>query len=144
VGMLVCLALLSIPAHGDVQLLQNAEGQLTRLPGVAETGQWLGFWGSLTTLLLLGICTGFFAVPLQVFLQSRPPEDKKGRLIAVMNQANWIGVLLSSFFYLAFSTLVAKQDWPKSIMFLFIAALMLPIALFYHPKSESLSSEAAH
>jgi len=142
-GMLFCLALLSIPAGGDVHLLHDAEGQLTRLPGLAETGQWLGFWGSLATLLLLGICTGFFAVPLQVFLQSRPPEDKKGRMIAVMNQANWIGVLFSAFFYFAFSQLIEKFDWPKSIMFLFIAALMLPIALFYHPKSESLGSEAA-
>jgi len=142
-GMLACLALLSIPAGGDVHLLQDAEGQLTRLPGLAETGQWLGFWGSLATLLLLGICTGFFAVPLQVFLQSRPPEDKKGRMIAVMNQANWIGVLFSAFFYFAFSQLIDAMDWPKSIMFLFIAALMLPIALFYHPKSESLGSEAA-
>jgi len=143
-GMLVCLAILSIPAGGDVQLLYDAEGQLTHLPGVAETGQWLGFWGSLSTLLLLGVCTGFFAVPLQVFLQSRPPEDKKGRMIAVMNQANWIGVLLSSFFYWAFSKLIENQDWPRSMMFLFIGALMLPIALFYHPKSEALSSEASH
>jgi len=137
-GMLACLALLSIPAGGDVQLLHDAEGQLTRLPGVAETAQWLGFWGSFATLLLLGISTGFFAVPLQVFLQSRPPADKKGRLIAVMNQANWIGVLLSSLFYWVFSMLLDKQDWPRSIMFLFIGMLMLPIALFYHPKNESL------
>ena len=142
-GMLVCLAILSIPASGDVQLLLDAEGQLTRLPGVAETGQWLGFWGSLTTLLLVGVFTGFFAVPLQVFLQSRPPEDKKGRMIALMNQANWVGVLLSSLFYWAFSKLIEIQDWPRSVMFLFIGALMLPIALFYHPKSESLGSEPA-
>ncbi len=142
-GMLVCLACLAIPASGDVQLLKDAEGQLTRLPGVAESGQWLGFQWSLATLFLLGIFTGFFAVPLQVFLQSRPPEDKKGRMIAVMNQANWIGVILSAFLYLAFSKLIEHQDWPRSMMFLFIGALMLPIALFYHPKNEALSNDEA-
>jgi hypothetical protein len=143
VGMLLCLALLAIPADGDVQLLKDAEGELLHLPGLAEAGQWLGFWGSLVTLLLLGIFTGFFAVPLQVFLQSRPPEDKKGRMIAVMNQANWIGVLLSAFLYWALSEVIEQQDWPRSAMFLFIGALMLPIALFYHPKNESLGNEPA-
>ena len=142
-GMLVCLAILAIPADGNIKLLQDAQGELVRLPGVAEAGQWLGFWGSLVTLLLLGIFTGFFAVPLQVFLQSRPPEDKKGRMIAVMNQANWIGVLLSSALYWLFSILIKMQNWPRSLMFLFIGALMLPIALFYHPKNEPSHSEIA-
>ncbi len=139
IGMLVCLALLAIPASGNIQLLKDAGGQLTHLPGLGEAGQWLGFWGSLGTLLLLGIFTGFFAVPLQVFLQSRPPEDKKGRMIAVMNQANWIGVLLSSALYWGFSVLIKEQNLPISVMFLFIGMLMLPVALFYHPQSETLN-----
>ena len=142
IGMLICLLLLSVPADGDIQLLLDAQGKLTRLPGLADAGQWLGFFGSLGALLLLGVFTGFFAVPLQVFLQSRPPEDKKGRMIAVMNQANWIGVLLSAFFYFSLSQLIEKQDWPRSVMFLFIGALMLPIALFYHPQSETLGEQA--
>lgn len=143
VGMLVCLAVLAIPADGDVELLKNAEGELGHMPGIGEAGQWLGFWGSLITLLLLGIFTGFFAVPLQVFLQSRPPEDKKGRMIAVMNQANWIGVIISALLYWGLSELIQLQDWPRSMMFLFIGILLLPIALFYHPKNESLSDRPA-
>ena len=31
------------------------------------------------------------------------------------------------------------RDWPRSIMFLFIALLMLPIAVYYHPKNETLA-----
>ncbi len=138
VGMMLCMLLLAIPSDGDIQLLQNAQGELTRFPGFAEARQWLGFFGSLATLLLLGMFTGFFAVPLQVFLQSRPPDDKKGRMIAVMNQANWIGVLLSAVFYLLLSQLIERQDWPRSMMFLFLGALMLPIVLFYHPRNETL------
>jgi len=138
VGMMLCMLLLAIPSDGDIQLLQNAQGELMRFPGFAEAGQWLGFFGSLATLLLLGMFTGFFAVPLQVFLQSRPPDDKKGRMIAVMNQANWIGVLLSAVFYLLLSQLIERQDWPRSMMFLFLGALMLPIVLFYHPRNETL------
>jgi len=138
IGMLVCLLLLAIPASGDLNLLKDAEGKLLQLPGIADGGQWLGFWGSLATLLLLGNFTGFFAVPLQVFMQSRPPDDKKGRMIAVMNQANWIGVVISTLLYGSLSWLIESAGWPRSMMFLFIAVLMLPIVLFYHPTADSL------
>ena len=94
--------------------------------------------GSLPVLLALGAFTGMFAVPLQVFMQCRPPDDKKGRMIAVMNQANWIGIIISAGLYQALAWLIESFNWPRSVMFLFIALLMLPVALFYHPKNEQL------
>ncbi len=139
IGLLVCLAIVSIPAGGDVAALKDAAGQLTRFPGIGESTQWLGFWANLPTFLVMGAFTGLFAVPLQVFMQSRPPDDKKGRMIAVMNQFNWIGILLAVAVYKAITELIEWQAWPRSITFLFIALLMLPIALFYHPKNEALS-----
>jgi MFS family permease len=139
IGMLVTLLLMCVPAHGDLALLRGADGLLEHLPGIGEGRQWLGFWGSLVTLLFLGVFTGFFAVPLQVFMQSRPPDDKKGRMIAVMNQANWVGVLIAQLLYGLLSTLLEAINWPRSFMFLFIAAMLLPIVLFYHPKDELLS-----
>jgi acyl-[acyl-carrier-protein]-phospholipid O-acyltransferase/long-chain-fatty-acid--[acyl-carrier-protein] ligase len=137
VGMLICLVLAGIPAGGDIATLQNAEGELTRMPGLGDARQWLGFWGSVPVMLLLGAFTGLFAVPLQVFMQSRPPRDKKGRMIAVMNQANWVGVLISAVSYWLLAKIVESSDWPRSTMFLFIAALTLPIALFYHPRHDA-------
>lgn len=140
IGMFVCLVLVGLPADGDISLLQDAEGNLLRKPGVGESSQWLGFWGSFPVLLLLGIFTGMFAVPLQVFMQSRPPRDKKGRMIAVMNQANWVGIAISGVLYGVLTQLIENQNWPRSAMFFFIAALTLPIALFYHPKNEQLGT----
>ena len=139
VGLLVCLAIVAIPAGGDVQQLVGDDGTMVRLPGVGESSQWLGFWGSLPLFVVMGAFTGLFAVPLQVFMQSRPPADKKGRMIAVMNQANWVGILIAAGLYAGLTKLIEWQAWPRSIMFLFIAALMLPIAIFYHPKNETLS-----
>jgi acyl-[acyl-carrier-protein]-phospholipid O-acyltransferase/long-chain-fatty-acid--[acyl-carrier-protein] ligase len=109
------------------------------MPGVGESTQFLGYWGSMPMFLVLGAFTGLFAVPLQVFMQSRPPADKKGRMIAVMNQANWIGILLAVGVYWTLTKLIEWQQWPRSVVFGFIALLMLPIALFYHPKNETLS-----
>ncbi|MCH8840857.1 MAG: MFS transporter [Planctomycetes bacterium] len=140
IGMLLCLILLAIPASGDMAKLKNEAGELLRLPGVGEAAQWLGYWGSLPILLLLGAFTGMFAVPLQVFMQSRPPDGKKGRMIAVMNQANWIGIGISGALYGALSMLIEARNWPRSTMFLFVAALTVPIVLFYHPRNEELGT----
>jgi MFS family permease len=139
IGLMICLAIVAIPASGDVGALKDAAGKLTRMPGMGETTQWLGYRASLPLFLVMGAFTGLFAVPLQVFMQSRPPDDKKGRMIAVMNQFNWIGILLAVAVYWALTKLIEWQDWPRSIVFLFIAAFMLPIAVFYHPKNEALA-----
>jgi acyl-[acyl-carrier-protein]-phospholipid O-acyltransferase/long-chain-fatty-acid--[acyl-carrier-protein] ligase len=143
IGMLVCLVIAGIPGGGDAVGVPDADGNITNLPGINEGRQWLGFWGSLPIMLLLGAFTGLFAVPLQVFMQSRPPEDKKGRMIAVMNQANWVGVLVSAGLYWLISRGVEAAGWPRSTMFLFIAALTLPIALFYHPRHEPAAAGAS-
>ena len=55
--------------------------------------QWLGYWGSMVSLISVGIFAAVFSIPVMVFLQSRPPAHLKGRLIATMNQANFVGIL---------------------------------------------------
>jgi acyl-[acyl-carrier-protein]-phospholipid O-acyltransferase/long-chain-fatty-acid--[acyl-carrier-protein] ligase len=139
IGMLVCMILLAIPASGDPSALIGADGKLDRVPGFGESRQWLGYYGSMGTLLLLGMFTGFFAVPLQVYMQKAPPEGKKGRMIAVMNQANWVGIVLNGVVYSLIAKLIEARHWPRCTAFLFIAVMMLPIVLFYHPKDEVLS-----
>jgi MFS family permease len=141
IGMLVCLVLAGVPTldHQGPNLANVAEDAAQHVPGIGESRQWLGFNASVPVMLLLGVFTGLFAVPLQVFMQSRPPDDKKGRMIAVMNQANWVGVLISAGLYWALKELIEQQGWPRCTMFLFVAAMSLPIALFYHPKNELLS-----
>ena len=141
IGMLGCLLLAGIPTldHQAPDAANAADEAARHAPGIGESRQWLGFNASVPVMLLLGVFTGLFAVPLQVFMQSRPPDDKKGRMIAVMNQANWVGVLISAGLYWALKELIEQQNWPRCTMFLFVAAMSLPIALFYHPKNELLS-----
>ena len=140
IGMIACLLLAGIPSGVEVAAVEVADAAAAQRPGIGESRQWLGFYASLPVMLLLGVFTGLFAVPLQVFMQSRPPKDKKGRMIAVMNQANWIGVLIAAGMYWALARLVEVSDWPRCVMFLFIAAMALPIALFYHPRHEAIDA----
>ena len=94
-------------------------------------------------LTSLGFAAGLFVVPLQVCLQTRPPEDQKGRMIGTMNLVNWIGIVLSAGFYqlglwLAPSAeiggdTVVQVHW----IFAALALLMLPVALWYRPQESA-------
>lgn len=113
---------------------------LLSLPG-GPKGHLLGFWGSIPVLIALGFSTGMFVVPIQVSLQARPPAEEKGRMIALMNQANWIGIILGA---LAFGIAIGyleDNNLPRNLVFLTTAAIMLPIALFYRPKEMVLSED---
>jgi MFS family permease len=96
----------------------------------------LGYRGSFPALIALGIAAGMLAVPVQVFIQTRPPEDQKGRMIAVMNLTNFIAILLSGVIYLGLDRLLTALHWPRSVLFAFIAALIVPVAIFYRPRVE--------
>ena len=60
-GIVVCMGVLSIS-------LPSANGPPVHL---------LGFWGSIPFLIVAGISAGMFAIPVQVFIQTRPPEHQK-------------------------------------------------------------------
>jgi len=94
----------------------------------------LGYAGSFPVLIFLGGAAGMLAIPVQVFIQTRPPDDQKGRMIAVMNLTNFIAILLSGAIYMAFDRLIEALHWPRSVLFAFNALLILPIGLFYRPK----------
>ncbi len=108
---------------------------LLALPGPRHGHLW-GYHGSFPLLVLLGLAAGLFAIPLQVFLQTRPPEGQKGRVIAVMNQANFAAILLSAAVYLLFDTIVIWFDWQRSTMFALAAVLVLPVAVWYRGARE--------
>lgn len=85
-------------------------------------------------LVLLGFFTGMFAVPIQVFLQERPPHELKGRMIATANFLNWIGILVAAAVYAAIKQLQIWWGWPPSYSF-GLTALPLVILLFvYRPR----------
>lgn len=122
-GMVGCLALLSLPA-AEID------------PANDRTPNLLGYFGSVLVLVVLGGFTGMFAVPLQVFLQSRPPPGQKGRMIATQNLLNWVGITMSAGVYFAAGQWNLSMDWPGFITFFGVpGTMMLVIALFYHPRS---------
>ena len=57
-------------------------------------------------------------------------------MIAVMNLTNFIAILLSGAIYMVLDRLIEAMHWPRSVLFIFNALLILPVALFYRPKIE--------
>ncbi|MGI8978626.1 MAG: MFS transporter [Pirellulaceae bacterium] len=112
--LVIILAILAIPGNGKWNLLHYS--------------------GTAVALVLLGVFAGFYAVPLQVFLQTRPPESLKGRTIATTNLANWIAIVASAGVYYLFGNAVQWLGVPRATLFALTALLMLPVAIFYRPR----------
>ncbi|MCF7960581.1 MAG: MFS transporter, partial [Pirellula sp.] len=101
----------------------------------------LGFWKgnalflsvNLTrvVLILLGISAAVYSIPLQVFLQDRPPNQLKGRMIATMNQANFLGMMLAGPLYQLFLQIAKWLNYPVSSVFWMIGIMVVPLAIFY-------------
>ena len=85
-------------------------------------------------LFVAGAAVGLFSVPLQVFLQGRPPADQKGRVIGAMNLLNWVGIFLAAGAYGLLTRVINLLDVGQWALFAFTAAMMLPVALFYRPR----------
>ena len=96
----------------------------------------LGFYGSAVALVVMGIFAAIFAIPIQVFLQSRPPAHLKGRMIATMNQANFVGILISGPLYQFFEATAAWLQWPISSVFWMMGLLVLAPAAIYRLDSQ--------
>lgn len=119
VGMFVCLVLLSLQGGPHRHLL--------------------GFAGTIPVLIALGFFTGLFVVPIQVSLQVLPPPEDKGRMIAVMNQCNFLGIIVGGLLFGSVIGILEIGNWPRNIVFAVTAAIMLPIALFYRPEERELA-----
>jgi len=98
----------------------------------------LGYAGSFGGLIVVGIFAAIYAVPLQVFMQERPPTELKGRMIGTMNQANFIGILFSGILYQLFQWISVRLGWPISSVFWMLALMVLPLAIFYRLGSSRL------
>lgn len=121
IGMIVCAIMLGLPGSDPA------------------TGHLLGIGGSFPFLVGLGASAGIFVVPLQVFIQSRPPHNQKGRMVAFMNLCTWIGIIISAILVIIIDWVQQQLGWPKSSAFFIIAAMLLPIPILFRPRDESLS-----
>lgn len=111
---------------------------LLSIPGTRDN-HLLGYWGCFFAMILLGVSTGLFYVPLQTFIQARPLDNIKGRILATTGMANWIAILLCAVLYSGFDRIITVNQWPRSLLFAFSALLFLPIMLFYHPVEKDMN-----
>lgn len=101
------------------------------IPAAAKP-YWFG-----TGLFFAGCFAGLLAVPLQVFLQARPPANQKGRVIGAMNLFTWTGILLSGAFYYVGNTIFASIGLPPCWILAALAPIMAAIAFAFWPKINS-------
>jgi len=159
-GLIACLILISIPrglpdappdgagtddaamsdSDDDQKGMQEIDGKkvITERLSASTWPHLLGYGGSQCILILMGFFTGLFALPVQVFLQSKPPSHLKGRVIGSMNLINWIAIILAAVFFFACDAALANLGLPKYFVFGLASLVLLPIAIFYRPADVEL------
>ncbi len=85
-------------------------------------------------LFIAGGFAGLLAVPLQVFIQARPPAHQKGRVLGAMNLFTWIGILLSTAFYFICNIVLSRIGLPPCWILAALAPIMLGITFLFWPK----------
>lgn len=115
------------------------------IPGSSPQTIAIGWPGAVFALIWLGFCAGLFTVPLQVFLQGATPRLHKGRIIGVMNLANWIGLAFSGVYYSVWNQIFASESFqmPHNAMYGAAALLLIPLILFFHPENIDLDQISA-
>ncbi len=94
------------------------------LMGIASIalGATTSYMHAIVCLVAVGAGGGFFAVPLNAFLQEEAPATEKGRILATNNFANMVGVILAS----GFLWLLHDQfHWNAAMIILALGVLML-------------------
>jgi MFS family permease len=101
----------------------------------------LGDLGCRIALIGIGLSAAIYSIPLQVFLQERPPDALKGRMIATMNQGNFLGMMLAGPIYQLFELIANLLKLPINSVFFMIALLVIPLAIFYRLDTTPLPEE---
>jgi MFS family permease len=86
-------------------------------------------------LIVTGISAGVFAVPLQVFIQARPPASAKGRVLGAMALTTWIGITFSAVFYFLMTRVVSAAGISPAWIFLSIGAVFLATVLLFRERN---------
>ncbi len=138
IGIIIGSILVAVGLRGVTPRMQSSLGLWGIIIAVTVLGIWraggqhlLGFSGSIIFLLMVGASAAIFSIPVQVFLQDRPPRQLKGRMIATMNQANFIGILLAGPIYQLFEWIARLLAWPVSSIFWMMGLCLLPLALVF-------------
>lgn len=150
-GMTIGFPLLTVIAYMYPGLPANTLPSETGTTAAAGSGNLIfdattGEWMARYCLIWLGGCAGFFAVPLQVALQSVPPESQKGRMIGTMNLANWCGILLAAVFYGIFEVVryqlnvQADLNIRPAVVFSVLAVIAGVTSIVYRPADVELSN----
>jgi MFS family permease len=111
-------------------------GMAAMLVGLVFTTQSL--WGSLGCLFGIGACAGLVGVPMQTLIQSQTPEDMRGKVFGLQNNA--VNIALSLPLALAG---VAETVWGLGPVLFALAGVVVTGGLlsWYIADTGSLSSE---
>jgi acyl-[acyl-carrier-protein]-phospholipid O-acyltransferase/long-chain-fatty-acid--[acyl-carrier-protein] ligase len=142
IGVGVGSVLAGIWSRGHVELglvplgaagIALASMLLFTVPESAAGPQGESYVLTATLLVVLGLCSGLFTVPLDSYLQHRSPADSRGAILAASNFLSFSGMLLASGLYAILRAPVGDEGRPlfePRTIFLLAGFLTLPVAIY--------------
>jgi MFS family permease len=144
IGIIIGAILANLVFKKTTAQVQVITGLVGMIVSLSLVGLWkpggahlLGYWGALFGLIATGLFAAVFILPVQVFMQARPPAEAKGRMIGTMNLANFIGILLAGPLYQVLLVVSQFRGWPVSSIFIMLAIILVPIVLKFQLPSRT-------
>jgi MFS family permease len=144
IGIIIGAVLANVVFKKTTASFQVLTGAIGMIVSLTLIGLWqpggvhlLGYWGALFGLISCGMFAAIFILPIQVFMQARPPAELKGRMIGTMNLVNFTGILLAGPLYQGFLIVSQLLRWPISSVFIMLAIIMIPIAIRFRLPSRT-------
>lgn len=109
-----------VPALVGISIFLFLAGFTTMMPTELFQLYWLS--GS---LFLIGVCGGFYLIPLASFIQVRPKDRDKGKILGVSNFFSYIAITLWGVIFLII------KNFPTNTIFFIYAAICFSFALLY-------------
>ncbi|CAM2006923.1 MFS transporter [Acanthopleuribacter pedis] len=82
-----------------------------------------------TSLLLAGIGSGLYYVPMAAYMQAKPPLGEKGEILGAINFCNYIGIVGSGLVWTALTKLDIPANWSLvglALSLVVLIVVMLP------------------
>lgn len=127
VGIAVGSVLAGMASEGKVELGLVPLGAMGITGMSILLGYGTNYYMALICLIILGLCAGFYTVPLNAFFQHYSPIGERGQYISVLNMVSSLGSLLAG----GFLWLLGAQMHIGADKIFLISALLSTIATAY-------------
>lgn len=112
-------------------LLYSIDGQLVDPTGAYTLEDYtLSYLAACAALIMLGVSSGLFDIPLAAFMQDQSPPEHRGAILAASNLLTFSGMLIASAAYMALRNPALGIELSSRQIFLVCGLATVPVLIY--------------